>query len=217
MGWFRYPCRLWIWMSCDNDDISREQYKLACEKVQSAGLGGRVTVLFQDYRELKGTYDKLVSIEMIEAVGADYVDEYFQVCSSLLKEDGMMLLQAITIDDRLFDSARKSVDFIQRYIFPGSNIPSVDSISSALKRQTDMRLFHLDDIGSHYARTLLDWRARFFANRMLVKAMGFSDEFVRMWDYYLCYCAGGFQERCLGTVQMLLTKPRCQREPILKV
>ncbi len=207
----RYGCRV------TTTTISAEQHKLAVERVADAGLADRVSVLLNDYRQLKGQYDKLVSIEMIEAVGWQYVGEYFRTCSRLLKPDGSMLLQAITIDDRLYDGARRSVDFIQRYVFPGSSIPSIHSMTTAIRQESDLRLFHLEDIGPHYARTLHDWRQRFFDRLDEVRALGFSDAFIRLWDYYFSYCEGGFAERCLGDVQMLLTKPRCQLPPVLSV
>jgi cyclopropane-fatty-acyl-phospholipid synthase len=125
-----------------------------------------------------------------------------------------MLLQAITIQDQYYEQALKSVDFIQRYVFPGSFIPSVQALSKSLAKATDLKIFHLEDIGPHYARTLRLWRERFFRNRAAVRELGYSDRFVRLWEYYLCYCEGGFMERQLGTVQMLLTKPGCRRPPL---
>jgi cyclopropane-fatty-acyl-phospholipid synthase len=187
--------------------ISRRQYELAHERVAAAGVGDRVTLLLKDYRNLSGRYDKLVSIEMIEAVGHHYYDAYFRKCGDLLKPDGMMLLQAITIADQRYDAARKSVDFIQRHIFPGSCIPSVTAMSDAIARVTDMKLFHLEDIGPHYATTLRRWRENLFANIDRVRALGYPEEFIRMWEFYFCYCEGGFLERAIGDVQMLLVKP----------
>jgi cyclopropane-fatty-acyl-phospholipid synthase len=197
--------------------ISREQYDLARERVARAGLGDRVTVLLEDYRDLAGEYDALVSIEMIEAVGHQYLDTYFRRCSALLKPSGAMLLQSITIQDQFYDQARRSVDFIKRFIFPGSFIPSVTAIAGSLARATDLKVFHMEDIGPHYARTLRLWRERFLARQSEVRAQGYPDSFVRMWEYYLCYCEGGFEERQLGDVQMLLTKPRSRRAPIATI
>jgi cyclopropane-fatty-acyl-phospholipid synthase len=197
--------------------ISREQYDLARERVAQAGVANRVTVLLEDYRDLRGEYDALVSIEMIEAVGHHYLDTYFRHCSALLKPSGAMLLQAITIRDQFYDQARRSVDFIKRFIFPGSCIPSVKAITDSLARASDMKLFHMEDIGPHYARTLRHWRERFLARQSDVRAQGYPESFVRMWEYYLCYCEGGFEERQLGDVQMLLTKPRSRRAPIATV
>lgn len=204
-----YGCRV------TTTTISEEQYNLARERVRDAGLEDKVTVLKRDYRDLEGQFDKLVSIEMIEAIGHQYLDTYFEKCASLLKPEGMMLLQAITIADQRYQQALRSVDFIKRHIFPGSFIPSVSAMTDSVARATDMRLFHLEDIGPHYATTLRLWRERFFGQLDHVREMGFGDDFIRMWDFYLSYCEGGFIERAIGDVQMLLTKPRCMREPIV--
>ncbi|HYM36478.1 MAG TPA: class I SAM-dependent methyltransferase, partial [Steroidobacteraceae bacterium] len=174
----------------------------------------KITVLLSDYRDLEGQYDKLVSIEMIEAVGHQYYDTFFKKCSSLLKPDGLMLLQAITIADQRYEQAKKSVDFIQRYIFPGSCIPSVTAMQNSITRVTDLRLFDLEDIGPHYATTLRKWRENLFANLDQVKALGYSDAFIRMWEYYFCYCEGGFAERAIGDVHMVLAKPMNRRAAI---
>jgi cyclopropane-fatty-acyl-phospholipid synthase len=206
-----YGCRV------TTTTISREQYELARERVLRAGLEDRVTLLLEDYRELRGEYDALVSIEMIEAVGHQYLDTYFRSCSNLLKPTGAMLLQAITIRDQYYEQARRSVDFIKRFIFPGSCIPSVRAMMSSLARATDMTLAHLEDIGPHYARTLKLWRERFLARQADVRRLGYPESFVRMWEYYLCYCEGGFEERQLGDVQMLLTKPRSRRPAIATI
>jgi cyclopropane-fatty-acyl-phospholipid synthase len=191
--------------------ISREQFTLAKEKIAAAGLGDRIEVLLEDYRDLTGQYDKLVSVEMVEAVGHAYLDTYFRKCSALLKPHGMMLLQAITIRDQLYEAALRSVDFIQRFIFPGSFIPCVAALCASIQRATDMKLYALEDIGPHYATTLRRWREAFSSRLPEVKALGYSDAFIRLWEYYLCYCEGGFAERQLGDVQMLLTKPRALR------
>ena len=197
----RYGCRV------TGTTISREQYDYACERVRAAGLGERVTILFEDYRDLTGTFDKLVSIEMIEAVGHRNYDNFFRVCSDRLKPDGMMALQAITIVDHAFRRQTRTVDFIKRYIFPGSCIPSVAAMMESVSRATDLRPVHLEDITPHYARTLREWRERFFANIDGVRALGLPESFIRMWEYYLCYCEGGFEERYIGDVQMVLAKP----------
>ena len=194
--------------------ISEEQYQLALQKVKDEGLDDLITVLKQDYRDLSGQYDKLVSIEMIEAIGHHYMNTYFDKCCSLLKPDGMMLIQAITIKDQLYKSALKDVDFIKKYIFPGGFLPSIAAMSSAISNYTDMKIFHLQDIGPHYARTLKDWRERFFNQIDEIRKLGYSDEFIRLWEYYFCYCEGGFMERDIGTVQMLLTRPDNRREPV---
>jgi cyclopropane-fatty-acyl-phospholipid synthase len=204
-----YGCRV------TTTTISKQQYVMAQERVNAAGLAHRITLLLEDYRDLTGTYDKLVSIEMIEAVGYQYYDTYFGKCSELLKPDGIMLLQAITIADQRYESARKAVDFIQRYIFPGSCIPSVTAISNAITRATDMRLYHLEDIGPHYATTLKAWRDNMFARLDEVRALGYPEEFIRMWEFYFCYCESGFAERAIGDVHMLLVKPDARPEPIV--
>ncbi|MFM7396767.1 MAG: class I SAM-dependent methyltransferase [Gammaproteobacteria bacterium] len=194
--------------------ISREQHDYAKEKIVRAGLSDRITLLLEDYRDLKGRYDKAISVEMIEAVGADYLDTYLAKCSSLLAPHGAMLLQAITIQDQFYEQARKSVDYIQRFIFPGSFIPSVEAISRSLTRATDLKIFNLEDIGPHYARTLCEWRRNFFDHLPKVRALGYPDSFVRLWEFYLCYCEGGYAERQLGDVQLLLTKPGCRLPPV---
>jgi len=204
-----YGCRV------TTTTISREQYLMALERVQQAGLSDRVIVLCEDYRQLTGQYDKLVSIEMVEAVGHEYFDTYFGKCSTLLKPDGLMLLQAITIADQRYAAARRSVDFIQRYIFPGGCLPSVAVISDTVARNTDMRIVHLEDIGPHYATTLKHWRERFMNRLDEVRALGYPEEFIRMWEYYLCYCEGGFRERAIGTAQVLLGKPLNRRKALL--
>jgi cyclopropane-fatty-acyl-phospholipid synthase len=195
--------------------ISDAQHRFAAERFREAGLQDRITLLKKDYRDLKGHFDKLVSIEMIEAVGHQYFDTFFRVCSRLLKETGMMLLQAITIRDQEFKRYIRSVDFINRYIFPGGCLPSVAAMADAVSRVTDMKIFHLEDITPHYARTLREWRRRFFSNIEAVRTMNFPESFIRMWEYYLCYCEGGFAEHAIGDVQMLLIKPLCRRDPLL--
>jgi cyclopropane-fatty-acyl-phospholipid synthase len=187
--------------------ISREQYEKARERVAEAGLQDRITLLFEDFRNLDGQYDKLVSIEMIEAIDHDLFDAYFGKCSDLLKPDGVMLIQAITIADQRYEEYRKSVDFIQRYIFPGSGLPSCAVMTGSVARVTDMRLLGLEDIGLHYATTLHRWRDNFFSRIQDVRQQGFSDTFIRMWEFYLCYCEGAFLERAISDVQILFAKP----------
>jgi len=187
--------------------ISQKQYQLATRRVAEAGLSDRVTVLSRDYRDLSGQFDKLVSVEMVEAVGHKFLDTFFTVCGRLLKSNGVMLLQAITIADQYYERARRSVDFIKRYIFPGSFIPSVTALCSSIARASDLRVVNLEDLTTSYARTLAAWRDRFLANVDAVRAQGFSDEFIRMWEYYLSYCEGGFREHYLGDVQILLGRP----------
>ena len=187
--------------------ISREQYECAKARVQEAGLAGQVEVLFDDYRDLTGQFSKLVSIEMIEAVGHEHYDQYFSTCSALLKPNGLMLLQSITISDQRYEQARRSVDFIQRYIFPGGCLPSIAVIAEKLARKTDMTILGIEEIGDHYAQTLKHWREAFMARLDDVRALGFDERFIRMWEFYLGYCEGGFMERSIGTAQLLLAKP----------
>lgn len=197
--------------------ISKEQYDLAKARVAEAGMDDRIRVVLKDYRDLEGQFDKLVSIEMIEAVGHEYFDTFFEKCSNLLKPDGLMLLQAITVSDWAYENAKRSIDFIKTHIFPGSCIPSVAAMSDCVGRKTNLRMMHLEDIGPHYARTLKDWRTRFVSCLDRVRALGFSDAFIRMWEYYLCYCEAGFAERYISTVQMLMAKPLNRRETIVPV
>ncbi|HUQ09750.1 MAG TPA: cyclopropane-fatty-acyl-phospholipid synthase family protein [Steroidobacteraceae bacterium] len=204
----RHGCRV------TTTTISKQQRDFAVRKIAELGLSDRITVLLNDYRELEGQFDKLVSIEMVEAVGAKYLDGYFRHCGRLLKPEGAMLLQAITLQDQHYARALETVDFIQRHVFPGSFIPSVEALSRSMTRASDFKIFHLEDIGPHYARTLRAWRERFFQAIARVRELGYSDSFIRLWEYYLCYCEGGFLERQLGTVQMVLTRPECRREPI---
>jgi cyclopropane-fatty-acyl-phospholipid synthase len=187
--------------------ISREQYAAACRRVERAGLADRVTVLCEDYRNLTGTYDKLVSIEMIEAVGADYIDAYFSQVGKLLKPDGLALIQAITIEDHRYQQALRSVDFIKRHVFPGSFIPSIAAMLAAKTRVSDLALLTLEDFGGSYARTLAAWRERFMSRIAQVRAQGFDNRFIRLWDFYLAYCEGGFRERSIGVAHLLLAKP----------
>ena len=197
----KYGCRV------TTTTISRRQYEYARREIERAGLADRITLLLKDYRELEGEFDKLVSIEMIEAVGHQYHDTFFRKCAGLLKPHGEMLLQSITIADQYYGQAKKGVDFIKRYIFPGGCLTSVSAMAASLTRATDMRVTHLEDIGPHYATTLKRWHDRFFASVDKVRRLGFSDEFIRMWQYYLCYCEGGFIERAIGNVQMHVVKP----------
>ncbi|MEM1206578.1 MAG: cyclopropane-fatty-acyl-phospholipid synthase family protein, partial [Acidobacteriota bacterium] len=203
-----YGCRV------TTTTISPAQHAKAVERVRAAGLEDRITVLLQDYRDLGGRYDKLVSIEMIEAVGLKFLDGYFQRCAELLAPGGVMAIQGITLADRNFEAYRGSVDFIQRYIFPGSSLVSVATLANSASR-TDLQIVHLEDIGPHYARTLREWRLRFFERIEDVRALGFSERFERLWDYYLCYCEAGFEERVIGDVQVVLSKPSNRNRPIL--
>lgn len=194
--------------------ISAEQYAHAQQRVAEEGLEDRITLLCEDYRDLQGSYDKLVSIEMIEAVGHKYYQSYFSKCSSLLKSNGLMVIQAITMTDQRYEQAKHSVDFIQRYIFPGGCLPSVAVISDHLAKDTDMQMTALSDITEHYADTLRIWRERFFDRIEEVREQGFDEVFERMWDFYLCYCEGGFRERVIGTVQLTFAKPDYRFQPV---
>lgn len=187
--------------------ISAEQHALAVQRVQDAGLQERVTVLMQDYRDLQGQFDKLVSIEMIEAIGAEFLDTYMGTLQRLLKPDGVALLQAITIEDHRYEQARRSVDYIKRFVFPGSFIPSINAIMAAKTRASDLRLIAQQDFGHSYALTLRAWRQRFLAQRAAVQAQGFDERFCRMWEFYLAYCEGGFLERSIGVSHLLLARP----------
>ncbi|MFT4822566.1 MAG: cyclopropane-fatty-acyl-phospholipid synthase [Halioglobus sp.] len=193
--------------------ISAEQYEYACAAVKHEGLEDQITLLFDDYRDLTGQYDKLVSIEMIEAVGHEFYKNYFEVCSSLLKEDGIMVIQAITVADQRYAQAKDSVDFIQRYIFPGGCLPSVAVIAGHVSEDTDMQIVHLRDITQDYAQTLSVWRERFMNKLDEVHKMGFDQQFIRMWEFYLCYCEGGFSQRIIGTVQLAIAKPGYRFRP----
>ena len=204
-----YGCRV------TTTTISQQQHDLAAQRIAAAGLGGRITLLIQDYRDLTGRFDRLVSIEMIEAVGHRHLPTFFQVCAERLTADGAALIQAITMPDHLYDRYLDSPDFINRYIFPGSCCPSLHAITDAVSRSTDLRLNHLEDLSPHYARTLQEWRKAFHDNLGRVRTMGFDERFIRMWEYYLCYCEGGFAERFTGVAQLLFTKPGYRDEPLL--
>ncbi|MEM7198820.1 MAG: cyclopropane-fatty-acyl-phospholipid synthase family protein [Planctomycetota bacterium] len=203
----RYGCRV------TTTTISPRQAAFAKRRIAAAGLSHRVEVLERDYRDLEGRYDKLVSIEMIEAVGAKYLPTYFDTCSRLLAPHGMMMLQAITIRDQHYAAAARSRDFLKQYVFPGSCLPSVAAISESVRDHTDLGIFHLEEIGPHYAETLARWRHAFLRREEEVRALGFDEQFTRLWEFYLCYCEGTFLSRRVGATQLLLAKPRCQRQP----
>ncbi len=205
----RHGCRV------TTTTLSREQAALARRRIHAAGLSDRITVLTQDYRDLTGVYPKLASIEMIEAVGSDHLGAFFRVLSERLAPDGMACLQAITIADQAYERALRSVDFIQRYVFPGGFLPSVAALTAAAGRASDLRAFHLEDLTPHYERTMREWRQRFTVNREAIRDLGYGEEFLRLWEFYLCYCEGAFAERAIGSVQLLLTKPLCRRAPVL--
>lgn len=193
--------------------ISQQQARFAREQVAKAGLQSQITVLEDDYRELSGQFDRVVSIEMIEAVGADYLDSYFQVLGQRVKPDGLVLLQAITVPDQRYRYALKQVDFIKRYIFPGGFLPSVSVMGEKMARHSDLVITDLDDIGRDYARTLHHWRERFLQAMPAITRLGFDQRFLRMWDYYLCYCEGAFLERAVSTVHVLAAAPEYRPAP----
>jgi cyclopropane-fatty-acyl-phospholipid synthase len=186
--------------------VSQEQYDLTRRRVDEAGLTGRISVLMQDYRDLTGSYDKLVSLEMIEAVGDEYLDLYFQQCARLLKPGGKLLIQAITIAPEFYAESRRNVDFIKRYIFPGSSLPSIETIRSSAERTGELQLKSSLDLTDHYPPTLRTWRKQLLANVEKVRDMGFSEDFIRMWEFYFCYCEAGFLERHIEDYQFFFQK-----------
>jgi cyclopropane-fatty-acyl-phospholipid synthase len=203
-----YGCRI------TSTTISKEQFVFTENLIKENDLQNQVTILKKDFRQLDGQFDKLVSIEMIEAVGYKLYKTFFQKCSQLLKPEGLIVIQAITITDNLFEESKDFIDFIKQYIFPGSCIPSITALCNSAT-SSDIKLFHLEDITPHYARTLKEWRINFLKNNKQVKDLGFTNAFIRMWLFYLCYCEGGFIERQIGNVQMVFTKPLCRRDPII--
>ncbi|MQT83025.1 MULTISPECIES: SAM-dependent methyltransferase [Pseudomonas] len=195
--------------------LSKEQFDYTQARIEALGLQEQVTLLLEDYRDLTGQYDKLVSIEMIEAVGHHFLPSYFKQCARLLKPHGLMLLQAITIREQRYEQARSSVDFIQRYIFPGGALPSVQKMLEIVGKDTDMNLMHMEDFGLHYAKTLRLWHENFRRAHGRLTELGYDEYFLRLWEFYLCYCEGGFLERSIGTAQLLLAKPAAMPEPLL--
>jgi cyclopropane-fatty-acyl-phospholipid synthase len=187
--------------------ISQEQHKLAVERVAAEGLSDRVSIELRDYRTLEGQYDKIVSVEMLEAVGHKYLDTYFKKCHDLLKKSGILAIQVITSPDSRYESLRKGVDWIQKHIFPGSLLPSVGAINGAVNRTGDMTLIDLKDIGTDYAKTLKLWYDQFNTNLGEVKALGFDEAFIRKWNYYLCYCEAAFAMRNINTMQLVYSRP----------
>ena len=187
--------------------ISARQHALASERVRAAGLQDRVTLLRSDYRDLDGRYDKLVSIEMVEAVGHQFLDGYFGKCASLLAPGGLALVQAITIEDHRYAQALRSVDYIKRHVFPGSFIPCASALVESAARAGRLRLLNLEDFGDSYALTLRHWRQRFLARREQARALGLDERFLRHWEFYLAYCEGGFLEHATSDVQLLLAAP----------
>jgi len=195
--------------------LSKEQFDYTKSRIEALGLQDQVTLLLEDYRDLTGQYDKLVSIEMIEAVGHHFLPSYFKQCSHLLKPHGLMLLQAITIREQRYEQAKSSVDFIQRYIFPGGALPSVQKMLEIVGKDTDMNMMHMEDFGLHYAKTLRLWHENFRRAHGRLTELGYDEYFLRLWEFYLCYCEGGFLERSIGTAQLLLAKPAAMPAPLL--
>ncbi len=211
-GWGGFACHAAQHYGCNvtTTTISKKQFERAKQRVRDLQLEDKVTVLFEDYRLLDTStkYDKLVSIEMIEAVGSEFYDSYFKTCSNLLKDDGQMLIQSILMNDQRYDLARQQMDFIKRYIFPGGCLPSHQVISDHICNHSDLQLMDVHDITYDYAKTLRDWNDRFQEKLELVKEQGYNDLFIRMWEYYLCYCEAGFMERSIHTAQFVWAKPR---------
>jgi len=205
----RFGCRV------TTTTISAEQHARAKERIRAAGLEGRVTLLLEDYRKLQGTFDRCVSIEMIEAVGHQYLDGYFRVACERLSPEGLFCLQAITVPDQRFEHHKRSVDFIKRYIFPGGCLPSVHAILDACRRKTDLQLVHLEDITPHYAETLSRWRERLRKNWEEIRGLGYEERFLRLWEYYLCTCQAAFAERYVSDVQLVLARPGARDTTIL--
>ena len=188
--------------------ISNRQFDYVEKLIKNEGLKEKITLLKNDYRELKGQFDKLVSIEMIEAVGYNYIRQFFHTCSNLLKPDGLMAIQGITYHEQGFKNHLNSVDFIKKYIFPGSNLISVNHMLFIIKNFTDLSMVHFEDITKHYSETLKLWREKYLSELKLIKDMGYSDEFLRIWEYYFIYCEAGFRERFIGDVQIVMSKPQ---------
>jgi cyclopropane-fatty-acyl-phospholipid synthase len=187
--------------------ISEEQFKLSNERIKKQGLSDRVSFLLEDYRKVKGTFDKVVSIEMIEAVGHKYFKQYFAKINELLKPEGALGLQAIIIPDSRYEDYRKSTDWIQKHIFPGGLLPSIGKINESVNLTGNMNLYSLKEMGLSYARTLRNWYGNFQENLHAVRELGFDDTFIRKWEYYLCSCEASFLQRNINVVQMVYARP----------
>ena len=207
----RYGCRV------TTTTISDRQHTLAAKRIREAGLDDRVTLLRSDYRDLRGQFDKVLSIEMIEAVGRQYLDTYFEKVGALLAPDGLAMIQAITIADQHFERAARRRDFLKKYIFPGSCLLGLEAMASCVRRKTGLRILDTEDIGPHYADTLRAWRTNFDESIDAVRAMGFDQRFERMWRFYLCYCEGTFRSRRCSAVQLLLAGPDNRRPPLSEI
>ena len=208
-----YGCRV------TTTTISDQQFQRATQRVQHQNLEEQVTVLKQDYRLLEGKnkFDKIVSVEMIEAVGHQYYPVFFEQCRKLLKQDGLMMMQAIVIADHRYESHLRNVDFIGKYIFPGGSLPSISCLTQQASESAGMRLLELIDITPHYAETLRRWRDNFMEDLPAIRKLGYDSKFIRMWEYYLCYCEAGFEERQINTVQMMFAKPACTVDPVTQL
>ncbi|MGE4619020.1 MAG: cyclopropane-fatty-acyl-phospholipid synthase family protein [Planctomycetota bacterium] len=204
-----YGCRV------TTTTISREQHDLARTRIDESGLQGQIDLRFEDYRKLTGTYDKIISVEMIEAIGRRQFGTFWKKCGALLAPGGRLALQSITIQDHRFETASREVDFIKRHIFPGSCIPGVSALLAAAASNSDLRLVHMEEIGSHYPKTLATWRDNVFSQLDTIKTLGMDQRFIRLWEFYLCYCEGGFIERTIGDAQMILERPGAKTAPIL--
>jgi cyclopropane-fatty-acyl-phospholipid synthase len=197
-----YGCRV------TTTTISEQQYLLAKERVAAAGLSDRITVLLADYRSLTGQYDKIVSIEMLEAVGEKFLPTYFRACHRLLNPGGRLLVQVITMPDHRYDVYRSSVDFIQKYIFPGGHLPSIGAMQQAIGGTANLQLIDAFQFPESYAQTLWHWRQKFWERIAQVRELGFDERFIRMWDYYFAYCEAAFRERAVSVGQFLWERPR---------
>jgi cyclopropane-fatty-acyl-phospholipid synthase len=187
--------------------ISKEQQLLARQRVKAAGLENRIEILLEDYRNINGRFDRIVSIEMLEAVGAEFFEPYFAQCHKLLKQDGLLALQVITCPDSRFEELRTGVDWIQKHIFPGSLLPSLGAMNNAINRTGNMTLLDVKDLGKHYAKTLAMWRNNFNAAQATISSLGFDERFARKWNYYLCYCEAAFAMRNINVLQLLYSRP----------
>ncbi len=203
----RYGCNV------TTTTISEEQYRLACQRVEDAGMEHRVKVLKEDYRKLTGSYDKIVSIEMVEAVGHKFMNGFFKSCCDRLRPDGEMLLQAITMSEQNWKQYINSVDFIRAFVFPGGCLPSVGSLQRAAGEATDMRMLHLDDMTPHYATTLSHWKERFLSRLGDVRGLGYDEHLIRLWNFYLSYCEAAFEERRVNCVQVMFGRPESRLDP----
>nr|WP_295928488.1 cyclopropane-fatty-acyl-phospholipid synthase family protein [uncultured Dyadobacter sp.] len=191
--------------------LSVEQQQLATQRIAAAGLSHRVKVLLQDYRTISGKFDKIVSIEMLEAVGHRYLKSYFRKCAQLLEKDGLLAVQVIICPDSRYHSLRKGVDWIQKHIFPGSLLPSVGAMNGAINATGDLTMIDLKEFGLHYAKTLRLWLLKFLENLSLVQGLGFDEAFIRKWIYYLCYCEAAFLMRNIGVIQVVYSRPNNTR------